>query len=375
MLHIALNGFEVEQFNNINWFSLPKFQLPQYSIFDMGLKELGMLFITVLPSCAAMTFPNINIGLQNANTPQDFTNGLQILIWLTILTLAPSILIMTTCFVRLVVVLALTRQAIGTSTLPPNQVIAGLALILTFFVMAPTVNTINETAIQPYMKNQITQQAALERAATPIRDFMIKQTHEKELELFLGIAKAEQPKNWSEVPTYIILPAFILSELKTAFKIGFIIFLICGLSLSGILLSGMIAKEMIANDLGVVGTALISIISFLIMVSYSSFSALFFAKSIKKLGSSKCIAIGALDCLPPFSLVTRALATPMRSMFLLRIFARLGTGSLHTSSPSPLRYAASWVDFPPGAAQRSNTFSPGWRARAAAAAMALGSCR
>ena len=173
----------------------------------------------------AITFPRINIDTVTANTPQEFTQGIQILVMLTILSLAPSIFIMTTAFIRIIIVLALTRQAIGTSTLPPNQVIAGLALILTFFEMAPTVNTINETAIQPYMKNQITQQAALERAATPIRDFMIKQTHEKELELFLGIAKAEQPKNWSEVPTYIILPAFILSELKTAFKIGFIIFL------------------------------------------------------------------------------------------------------------------------------------------------------
>ena len=91
--------------------------------------------------------------------------------------------------------------------------------------MAPTINKINETAIQPYMKNQITQQAALDRALVPVRDFMIKQTHEKELGLFLNIAKAPQPKNWSEVPTYIILPAFILSELKTAFKIGFIVFL------------------------------------------------------------------------------------------------------------------------------------------------------
>ena len=127
----------------------------------LGLAIFGLLF-SVLPSSAAMTFPNINIGMQTANTPQDFTNGLQILIWLTILTLAPSILIMTTCFVRLVVVLALTRQALGAGTLPPNQVITSLALILTFFIMAPTFNEINEKALQPYMKNQITQQAALD---------------------------------------------------------------------------------------------------------------------------------------------------------------------------------------------------------------------
>ena len=120
------------------------------------MKRLGIglagLFMTIMPSQAAMTFPNINIGMQTANTPQDFTNGLQILIWLTILTLAPSILIMTTCFVRLVVVLALTRQAMGAGTLPPNQVLTSLALILTFFIMAPTFNEINEKALQPYMK-------------------------------------------------------------------------------------------------------------------------------------------------------------------------------------------------------------------------------
>ena len=193
------------------------------------LKRLGFtlvgLFLTVLPSCAAMTFPNINIGLQNANTPQDFTNGLQILIWLTILSLAPSILIMTTCFVRLIVVLALTRQALGAGVLPPNQVITSLALILTFFIMAPTFNKINDTAIQPYMKNEITQQAALDRAIVPIRDFMFKQTHESELALFVKLAKLEKPKNKDDVPTYVLIPSFVLSELKTAFKIGFVIFL------------------------------------------------------------------------------------------------------------------------------------------------------
>lgn len=183
------------------------------------------IFFSALPSCAAMTFPNINIGLQTANTPQDFTNGLQILIWLTILTLAPSILIMTTCFVRLVVVLALTRQALGAGTLPPNQVITSLALILTFFIMAPTFNEINEKALQPYMQNQITQQVAIDRGIEPIRKFMLKQVHQKELALFVRMAKVERPQSPEMIPTYILLPAFILSELKTAFTIGFVVFL------------------------------------------------------------------------------------------------------------------------------------------------------
>ena len=193
----------------------------------LNIKKWGAcicgLILTLLPSEAAMTFPNINIGLQNASTPQDFTNGLQILIWLTILTLAPSILIMTTSFIRLVVVLSLTRQALGAGTLPPNQVITSLALILTFFIMAPTFNEINEKALQPYMQNQITQQAAIDRGIVPVRNFMFKQTHEKELALFVRMAKIEKPKNKDDVPTYVLLPAFILSELKTAFTIGFVV--------------------------------------------------------------------------------------------------------------------------------------------------------
>lgn len=208
------------------------------------LKKIGFtltgLFFSIVPSFAAMTFPNINIGLQNANTPQDFTNGLQILIWLTILTLAPSILIMTTCFVRLVVVLALTRQAIGAGSLPPNQVITSLALILTFFIMAPTFNEINEKALQPYMKNQITQQVALDRGIEPIRNFMFKQTHEKELALFVRMAKIDKPKKKEDVPTYVLLPSFIMSELKTAFTIGFVVylpFLVIDIVVSSVLVS------------------------------------------------------------------------------------------------------------------------------------------
>lgn len=201
---------------------------------------IGLFLLSAMPSQAAMTFPNINIGLQNANTPQDFTNGLQILIWLTILTLAPSILIMTTSFIRLVVVLSLTRQAIGAGTLPPNQVITSLALILTFFIMAPTFNEINEKALQPYMNNQITQQAAIDRGIEPIRTFMFKQTHKKELALFVRMAKIEKPKNRNDVPTYVLLPAFILSELKTAFTIGFVVympFLVIDIVVSSVLVS------------------------------------------------------------------------------------------------------------------------------------------
>ena len=187
---------------------------------------LCLSLLTFVPQThAALSFPNINIGMQTAQTPQDFSNGIQILIWLTILTLAPSIFIVTTAFVRIVIVLAITRQAIGVGSLPPNQVLISLALILTFFVMSPTINKINDTAIQPYMKNQITQQAALDKALVPVRDFMFSQTDEKELALFVKMAKIEKPRNIDDVPTYVLIPSFILSELKTAFKIGFVIYL------------------------------------------------------------------------------------------------------------------------------------------------------
>lgn len=197
----------------------------KFDILKKIMLVLGIFIATSLPSFCAMSFPNINIGMQPANTPQDFTNGMQILIWLTILSLAPSILIMTTSFVRIVIVLSLLRQAIGVATLPPNQVLTSLALILTFFIMSPVFSKINDEALQPYMKNQITQQAALDRGIQPVRDFMFKQTSDKELALFVRMAKLEKPKNTDDIPTYVLIPAFILSELKTAFTIGFVIFL------------------------------------------------------------------------------------------------------------------------------------------------------
>jgi len=183
------------------------------------------LFMLFQSAFGAINLPNVTFGVQNASTPQEFSQGVQILILLTVLTLAPSIVVMTTAFIRIVIVLVLTRQAIGASSLPPNQVLIGLALILTFFVMSPTITKINETAYQPYMKNMITQEQALENSVKPLRDFMFKQTKEQELALFIKLAKLEKPKNKDDVPTYVLIPSFILSELKTAFKIGFVIFL------------------------------------------------------------------------------------------------------------------------------------------------------
>lgn len=194
-----------------------------YLIFTLFI--FAFIMTGALSAHAQVSLPNVNISMGTANTPQEFSKGIQIIIWLTILTLAPSLLIMTTAFTRIVIVLSLVRQAMGTPQLPPSQVIVGLALILTFFVMSPTINEINTKAFQPYMNNKITQQAALKLGTEPLRQFMFKQTDETELALFIRMAKISNPKTRSDVPTYVLLPAFIISELKTAFKIGFMLFI------------------------------------------------------------------------------------------------------------------------------------------------------
>ncbi|MDD3419776.1 MAG: flagellar type III secretion system pore protein FliP [Candidatus Gastranaerophilales bacterium] len=187
--------------------------------------SLSILLLGALPASAAATLPTMTIGFGDAQTPQDFSQGMQILIMLTILTLAPSIIIMCTSFTRIVIVLSLTRQALGTAQLPPAQVITGLSLILTFFVMSPTINKIYDVAYEPYMNSQITQQEAIRRGTKPLQEFMLRYTDEQELALFVKFAQIEKPKTVNDVPMYVLLPSFILSELKTAFKIGFLIFI------------------------------------------------------------------------------------------------------------------------------------------------------
>ncbi|HSA07390.1 MAG TPA: flagellar type III secretion system pore protein FliP [Candidatus Gastranaerophilales bacterium] len=201
---------------------------------------LMALIIGGLSATAQVGIPNINISVGDANSPQEFSKGLQILIWLTILTLAPSIFILTTSFTRIVIVLSITRQAIGVGQLPPSQVIVGLAIMLTFFVMAPTINTINEQAFQPYVNNKITQKVALQRGLEPLREFMFRQTDESDLALFVRMAKLDKPASTDDIPTYVLMPSFVISELKTAFKIGFMIFipfLVIDIVISSILVS------------------------------------------------------------------------------------------------------------------------------------------
>lgn len=166
----------------------------------------------------------LTLDLGNS-TAQQTSTSLQLVFLMTVLSLAPALLMLMTSFTRIIIVLSFVRNALGTQQLPPNQVLVGLAMFLTFFVMAPTWSQINTNAIQPYMKNQITQTEALTKAEEPLRTFMFKQTREKDLELFVGLSKMERPKTYRDVPTYVLIPAFVISELKTAFQMGFAIFI------------------------------------------------------------------------------------------------------------------------------------------------------
>ena len=152
-------------------------------------------------------------------------DAVQLLILLGGLTLIPALIFCTTGFTRILIVLGFVRTGLGTPTAPPNQVLIGIAFFLTLFVMAPTLKAIKEDAIDPLTSHQISDTVALERAEEPLREFMFRQTGNSELELFLGLAKVPKPKTREDVPTYVLIPAFITSELKTAFEIGFLIFL------------------------------------------------------------------------------------------------------------------------------------------------------
>jgi len=177
------------------------------------------------PTSPTVTIPRVNLGITPSSKPQDVALTLQILLLLTVLTLAPSLLVLMTAFTRIVIVLSFVRTALGTQQVPPTQVLVGLALLLTFFVMAPVVDDVNKNALQPYLANKISQSVALDNAQKPIRAFMFKQTREKDIALFYSMTKEPRPKNQADVPTYLLVPAFTISELKTAFEIGFAIYI------------------------------------------------------------------------------------------------------------------------------------------------------
>lgn len=173
----------------------------------------------------ANVLPKISIGLEATDNPEDLSVALQVVLLLTVLTLAPSILVMMTSFIRIAVVLSFLRQAIGTNQMPPNQLIIALSLILTFFIMSPVANKAYDSGLKPYLAGEVSQDEAFEKGMEPIRAFMLKQVREKDLALFVKLSGMEQPKNKEEIPSRLLIPGFVLSELRTAFQIAFVVFI------------------------------------------------------------------------------------------------------------------------------------------------------
>ena len=176
-------------------------------------------------TAAPVPLPSLNIGVGTATKPGEVATTIQIFLLLTVLSLAPSLLIMTTSFTRIVVVLSFLRTALGTQQAPSNQIILALSLFLTFFIMTPVWQQVDRDAYQPYKAGTLSQEQAFEKATQPVRKFMLSQTREKDLALFVMLSKQARPKNADDIPTLTIVPAFMISELRTAFQIGFLIYI------------------------------------------------------------------------------------------------------------------------------------------------------
>jgi flagellar biosynthesis protein FliP len=180
---------------------------------------------TALQAAPPAGIPSLSINFGKAPQGPALSSTLQAVLLLTVLSLAPTILMAATCFTRMIVVMGFLRQGLGTQQTPTNQVLISLALVMTFFVMAPTAREINQTVLQPLQRNELTVDQAMERTAAPLKVFMLRHTRKKDISLFLRIAKAPTPQTKADVPMEVLLPAFMISELKTAFEIGFMIFL------------------------------------------------------------------------------------------------------------------------------------------------------
>jgi len=190
----------------------------------------GNLLPVLLVGFGLLMFPGEAValelpGIPASSEPSDVENTITILVLITVLSLAPSILILMTSFTRILIVLGFVRTALATQQMPPTQVLIGLALFMTFFIMAPTLSEINETAMQPYLRGEISQQEAFDTAVVPLKEFMGRHTREKDLLLFLNYAGAERPTGYADIPLSALVPAFAISELKTAFQMGFMIFI------------------------------------------------------------------------------------------------------------------------------------------------------
>ncbi|MCP4633557.1 MAG: flagellar type III secretion system pore protein FliP [candidate division Zixibacteria bacterium] len=186
---------------------------------------LAVIILAVPDTAFSQTFPKLSVELGESETPADLSATMQILLIITIMALAPSIVIMVTSFIRMVVVFSFLRHALGTSQMPPNQLLVGLALILTFFLMSPIFNEINTNAIQPYLDGEFNQEQAYEEGIKPLRIFMLKQVREKDLELFVHLSGIDKPQTQDDIPTYVLIPGFVTSELRIAFQIGFTLFI------------------------------------------------------------------------------------------------------------------------------------------------------
>jgi flagellar biosynthetic protein FliP len=205
----------------------------------------AFLIVVLLPSPGLSQTPGNSAPLLSIDMDRNADTGkvgvvMQIFLLLTVLSLAPSILVMVTSFTRIAIVLSLLRQAIGSNQLPPNQIIVGLSLFLTFFIMAPVWQTVQQQALKPYLANELSAQEALSKAMQPVRKFMIRQTREKDLAMLVDVAKIDRPQNVDDVPIHVLIPSFIISELKTAFQIGFMLyvpFLIIDMVVASVLLS------------------------------------------------------------------------------------------------------------------------------------------
>ncbi len=185
-------------------------------------------FLALAGTAAAQQTPappvNLNVNLGNGGQPADLATGIQIMLFMTVLTLAPAIVMLMTSFTRIVIVLGFVRTALGVQSAPSNQIVIGLSLFLTLFIMAPVANRINTEAFQPYSSKQINFNDAATRASMPLRQFMLKQTRPGEVEFFLGLA-GEGPTAVDDLPLRVVIPAFIVSELRTAFQMGFLVFI------------------------------------------------------------------------------------------------------------------------------------------------------
>jgi flagellar biosynthetic protein FliP len=194
----------------------------------------------MVASASAQVLPSVSLSLMGASNPEDVAVTLQIVFLITILALAPSILVMMTSFVRIIIVFSFIRRAIGLQTMPPDQILVGLALFLTFYIMTPTFTQINDTALQPYLSKQISWQQGIENAGVPMKKFMLRQVYEKDVALLMRIAGKTPPKTAMEIGFDVLIPSFMISELKTAFIFGFIIylpFLVVDMVVASVLLS------------------------------------------------------------------------------------------------------------------------------------------